>query len=196
MKLINKGRFFSLEFGKNNIRKSLNFSPTTRLLSSKRKIVDDNIDLRILKEMGQYVWPPNNNKVKARVAISVTLLVGGKLLNVQVPILFKHLIDNLNTSSGVVEIISNNSSTIGLFTSAGALLIGYGIARLGASVLNEFKNVIFANVSQLAIRNVSRSIFAHLHTLDLNWHLSRNTGGLSRALDRGTKFFFLTDLGL
>lgn len=74
-----------------------------------------------------------------------------------------------------------------VMTAAGALLIGYGGARLGATLFSELRNVVFANVAQTAIRSVARSIFAHLHTLDLSWHLSRQTGGLSRALDRGNK---------
>lgn len=70
---------------------------------------------------------------------------------------------------------------------AGSLLLGFGAARLGAALFSEFRNVVFANVAQTAIRKVSLQVFQHLHTLDLSWHLSRQTGGLTRAMDRGTK---------
>ena len=62
-----------------------------------------------------------------------------------------------------------------------------GAARIGATIFQEFRNAIFANVAQKAIRKVARNVFYHLHQLDLNFHLSRQTGGLSRAIDRGTK---------
>lgn len=102
-----------------------------------------------------------------------------QILNVQIPILFKDVVDTLNATP-----ITPGQS---IMTAAGALLIGYGGARFGATLFSELRNVVFANVAQSAIRTVARSIFLHLHTLDLSWHLSRQTGGLSRALDRGNK---------
>lgn len=62
-----------------------------------------------------------------------------------------------------------------------------GAARIGSTVFQELRNAIFANVAQKAIRKLARNVFYHLHQLDLNFHLSRQTGGLSRAIDRGTK---------
>lgn len=69
-----------------------------------------------------------------------------------------------------------------------------GLSRIGATVFQELRNAIFANVAQKAIRQVARNVFCHLHQLDLNFHLSRQTGGLSRAIDRGTKFVFKISL--
>ncbi|KAI9308570.1 P-loop containing nucleoside triphosphate hydrolase protein [Cunninghamella echinulata] len=69
----------------------------------------------------------------------------------------------------------------------GAAIIGYGLARLGASAFQELRNAVFANVAQKAIRRVALNVFTHLHRLDLGFHLSRQTGGLNRAIDRGTK---------
>ena len=123
-----------------------------------------------------------------RVVISIALLVLAKLLNVQVPFYFKEIIETLNvdvsTTGGVIS-----SSVI-------ALIIGYGLARAGASVFQELRNAIFANVAQKAIRKVAKNVFQHLLRLDMNFHLSRQTGGLSRALDRGTKgiSFLLTSM--
>lgn len=71
-----------------------------------------------------------------------------------------------------------------------------GLARIFASLFNELRNAVFANVAQGAIRRVARSVFTHLLNLDVSFHLARNTGGLTRAIDRGTKgiSFLLTSV--
>ncbi|KAK9326283.1 P-loop containing nucleoside triphosphate hydrolase protein [Lipomyces orientalis] len=74
-----------------------------------------------------------------------------------------------------------------VWTVVGAIIIGYGAARIGSSLFGELRNAIFASVAQKAIRSVALNVFEHLLKLDLNFHLSRQTGGLSRAIDRGTK---------
>eukprot|EP00833_Pecoramyces_ruminatium_P014863 jgi/Orpsp1_1/1188895/evm.model.d7180000067999.1 len=68
-----------------------------------------------------------------------------------------------------------------------ASLIGYGVARLSANASQEGRNAVFASVAQKAIRKAAKSIFFHLHSLDCNFHLTRQTGALTRAIDRGTK---------
>lgn len=62
-----------------------------------------------------------------------------------------------------------------------------GLARIFASLFNELRNAVFANVAQGAIRRVAKNVFTHLLNLDISFHLARNTGGLTRAIDRGTK---------
>lgn len=62
-----------------------------------------------------------------------------------------------------------------------------GGARLGASLFNELRNAVFAKVAQQSVRKLSKRTFLHLHSLDLNYHLSRQTGAMSRAIDRGTR---------
>ena len=81
-------------------------------------------------------------------------------------------------------------------TVAGAAIFAYGATRIGATLAQEFRNAIFASVAQNAIRRVAGSVFEHLLKLDLNFHLSRQTGGLTRAIDRGTKgiSFLLTSM--
>lgn len=71
-----------------------------------------------------------------------------------------------------------------------------GLARVGSAAFSELRNAVFANVAQRSIRRVARSVFSHLLRLDLGWHLSRQTGGLTRAIDRGTKgiSFLLTSI--
>ncbi|CAO3599022.1 unnamed protein product [Absidia cylindrospora] len=126
----------------------------------------------------KYIWPKNDAGVKARVVIALSLLVGGKLLNVQVPFYFKNVVDSLNAT------IPEDAT---MWAVCGAAIIGYGLARLGASAFQELRNAVFANVAQKAIRRVALNVFSHLHRLDLGFHLSRQTGGVNRAIDRGTK---------
>ncbi len=66
------------------------------------------------------------------------------------------------------------------------------MARAGASLFNELRNAVFAKVAQNSIRSVARNVFLHLHKLDLSYHLSRQTGALSKAIDRGTRSVLLT----
>ncbi|KAJ3301657.1 Iron-sulfur clusters transporter atm1, mitochondrial, partial [Blyttiomyces sp. JEL0837] len=147
-------------------------------------------DWIIIRELMTYVWPQNQPGIKARVVIALSLLVGGKLLNVYVPIFFKHIVDALNNASGssaVATTIATESLDATVMTIAGALLLGYGAARLGAVLFQELRNAIFGLVAQRAVRDAARGIFSHLHNLDLSFHLDRQTGGLVRAIDRGTK---------
>ena len=74
----------------------------------------------------------------------------------------------------------------------GLLTILDGLARLGASAFQELRNAVFAAVAQKAIRRVALNVFSHLHKLDLGFHLTRQTGGLNRAIDRGTKYVLST----
>lgn len=108
------------------------------------------------------------------------LLITAKVLNVQVPLLFKSIVDALNVD---VDILASSTA----WMLAGSLIIGYGAARIGSTLSSELLNAIFAKVGQAAIRKVARETFEHLLNLDLRFHLSRQTGGLTRAIDRGTK---------
>ncbi|ORY86424.1 iron-sulfur clusters transporter atm1 [Protomyces lactucae-debilis] len=136
-------------------------------------------DWAIIKQMSHYLWPKDNIGVKTRVVISLSFLVAGKLLNVQVPFFFKNIVDSMN-----IDFAATSSTT---WTIAGTVVVGYGLARISSTVFQELRNAIFANVSQKAIRKVATDVFEHLLRLDLQFHLSRQTGGLSRAIDRGTK---------
>ncbi|KAJ3125206.1 Iron-sulfur clusters transporter atm1, mitochondrial [Nowakowskiella sp. JEL0407] len=138
-------------------------------------------DWEIIRELTRYLWPSNDSKTKIRVVIAVSLLVSGKLLNVYVPFFFKQVVDSMNA---VVPMAEPGTS---LMVVAGSVLLGYGGARLGATLFSELRNAVFASVAQRAIRSAARNIFFHLQKLDLSFHLSRQTGGLVRAIDRGTK---------
>lgn len=145
-------------------------------------------DWAILKEMVQYLWPKDSLGTKARVTVAVVLLVGAKVLNVQVPFYFKSIVDSMNVDFAAV---GGTAATV-----AGSMLIAYGVTRIGATVFQEVRNAVFASVAQKAIRRVACNVFDHLLRLDLNFHLTKQTGGLTRAIDRGTKgiSFVLTSM--
>ncbi|WVQ84811.1 iron-sulfur clusters transporter ATM1, mitochondrial [Cryptococcus sp. DSM 104549] len=138
----------------------------------------DKTDWSIIVKLAGNIWPRDNPKVKLRVIGALTLLVAGKILNVQVPFFFKAIVDALNVP--ITE-----SSTVWVL--AGASIAGYGAARVLTTLFGELRNAVFASVSQNAIRKVARETFGHLLNMDMKFHLERQTGGLTRAIDRGTK---------
>eukprot|EP00039_Didymoeca_costata_P028619 m.21756 g.21756 ORF g.21756 m.21756 type:complete len:692 (+) comp7221_c0_seq1:62-2137(+) len=142
-------------------------------------------DSEIIGNMLRHVWPSDNPALKKRVVGALGLLVAAKVANVQAPFLFKWAIDGLNDPSLLDATTMTSSSAF--FTSAGALLVGYGIARTSASLFGELRNVVFAKVAQTSIRQLGRRTFLHLLGMDLNFHLSRQVGALSRAMDRGAR---------
>ncbi|KAJ3993728.1 P-loop containing nucleoside triphosphate hydrolase protein, partial [Lentinula boryana] len=135
---------------------------------------------RMVKNLMVNVWPRNDWKTRGTVILGFAFLVSGKVLNVQVPLLFKQIIDSLNLPL-------DPSSSATMWTIAGATVLGYGAARIGAIVFSELLNAVFANIGQRAVRKVARETFEQLLNMDMRFHLARQTGGLTRAIDRGTK---------
>lgn len=127
-----------------------------------------------------------------------------QILNVQVPFYFKGIVDAMNIDvaavGGTAWTVAGSMIIACMFQALtdGALLnrVIDGVTRIGAAVFQELRNAVFVNVAQSAIRRVACNVFAHLLRLDLNFHLSRQTGGLTRAIDRGTKgiSFILTSM--
>lgn len=150
---------------------------TDELLSEQRHESTEHAG--IMKNMIKYLWPKNNRSAKIRVVVALTLLVLSKLLNIQVPFYFKQIIDDMNIDW------TNQLGIVG--TSVGVLIFAYGAGRFGAVLFGELRNAIFATVAQKAIRQVANNTFEHLLKLDLGFHLARQTGGLTRAIERGTK---------
>lgn len=136
-------------------------------------------DWAIMKEMAQYLWPKDSFGTRARVGLALTLLVGAKVLNVQIPFYFKSIVDAMN-----IDFMSVGGTAT---TVAGSMIIAYGVTRIGSTLFQELRNAVFASVAQKAIRRVACNVFDHLLRLDLNFHLTKQTGGLTRAIDRGTK---------
>lgn len=141
-------------------------------------------EIKILKTLFKYIWPKDNRAVKIRVIVSFSLLLLAKVLNIEVPFFFKKIIDDMNGDSEEnADFVKDNAFPIAVAIT----ILSYGLARFGAVLFGELRNAVFAKVSQNAIKTVSLQTFKHLMKLDLNWHLSRQTGGLTRAMDRGTK---------
>ncbi|KAI3667846.1 hypothetical protein L6452_42916 [Arctium lappa] len=146
---------------------------------------------KILSTLAKYLWMKDNMEFRLRVLTALGFLVGAKVMNVQVPFLFKLAVDWLTTATGnpssLSEFAAVNSTALAVFVSPAAVLVGYGIARTGASAFNELRTAVFSKVALRTIRSVSRKVFAHLHQLDLQYHLSRETGALNRIIDRGSR---------
>merc|ERR1719270_2649174 len=96
-----------------------------------------------------------------------------------------HAIDNLN-STGVLH-LDPATSQAAVTTTVTAALVGYGVARASALGFNELRNAVFARVAQHSIRRIAQNVFRHLHNLDLTFHLNRQTGALSKTIDRGSR---------
>lgn len=151
-------------------------------------------DWAIMKEMSQYLWPAAGKgslDTKMRVSLAVSLLIGAKILNVQVPFYFKSIVDAMNLDAASMAAAGGTAATV-----AGSIILAYGATRIGATLFQEIRNAVFASVAQKAIRRVAGNVFNHLLHLDLSFHLSKQTGGLTRAIDRGTKgiSFLLTSM--
>lgn len=116
-----------------------------------------------------YLW-----EFKVRVILALSLLILAKLANVSVPLILKEIVDTLDQPRAMLA--------LPIF-----LIIGYGLLRLCSTLFGELRDAIFAKVTQRAIRRVANKVFMHLHTLSLRFHLERQTGGVSRDIERGTR---------
>ncbi|CAH0386894.1 unnamed protein product [Bemisia tabaci] len=145
--------------------------------------------MQMLEAMTSYIWPQDQPEIRNRVKVAMGLLVGAKVLNIGVPFLFKHAVDSLNTlaSSNGEAVLNFSSAPDTVLSASVALLVGYGIARAGAAGFNELRNAVFARVAQNSIRQIAKNVFLHLHSLDLAFHLNRQTGALSKVIDRGSR---------
>ncbi len=119
-----------------------------------------------------YLWPKGRVDLKTRVVAAAVLIVIAKIANVWVPFYYKQAVDALGEPAAVLAVPV-------------ALILAYGAARVLAQAFGELRNAIFAKVSQNAVRTIALATFEHLHRLSLRFHLERQTGGLSRAIERG-----------
>ncbi len=132
-------------------------------------------DLKTIRTLLPYLWPQNATEMRVRVVIALIFLAAAKGITVAIPIIYKYVVDAISTPVDAVVIVPV------------ALLIGYGVARVLAQAFGELRDAVFAKVAQRAIREAGLRTFRHLHRLALRFHMDRQTGGLSRAVERGTK---------
>ncbi len=124
---------------------------------------------RLLPYLWRYRW---------RVGIALAFLLGAKVANVGVPVLLKHLVDAMTIKPG---------DAAALLVVPAGLLVAYGALRLSTSLFTELRELIFAKATEGTARRISLEVFAHLHSLSLRFHLERQTGGMTRDIERGTR---------
>lgn len=124
-----------------------------------------------------YLWPADAPALRFRVVLSVILLVASKVAVVIVPTIYGWVVDRL---------APDEATNVAIAVPVG-LILAYAGARMLSSIFNEGRDAIFINVSERAARTVSLEVFRHLHSLSLRFHLDRQTGGLSRVIERGTR---------
>lgn len=135
-------------------------------------------DIKVVRNLWQYLWPKGNNNIRWRFIIAITAMIAAKTAAISVPLFFKTAVNNLSLYASPIVI----GASIPIF-----IILGYGLARLLSAALSEVRDGVFATVTQQAVRHISLRVFHHLHKLGLRFHLDRQTGGLSRSIERGTK---------
>jgi len=144
------------------------FSPPTHQANTPART-----DWDTLKRLFPYLWD-----YKWRVMAALSFVLAAKLGNVGVPLLLKNLVDTMNFKPGDAQAV--------LMVPA-ALLLGYGLLRLSTSLFTELRELVFAKATEGAARKISLEVFRHLHALSLRFHLERQTGGMTRDIERGTR---------
>jgi len=131
-------------------------------------------DWATLRRLFPYLW-----QYRWRVIAALTFMVAAKLANVGVPLLLKQLVDTMNPKGGI--------DATALLVVPAALLVAYGLLRLSATLFAELRDLVFAKATEGASRSISLQVFRHLHSLSLRFHLERQTGGMTRDIERGTR---------
>jgi len=126
-------------------------------------------DWRVVRQLLPYLLA-----YKGRVLAALLALVGAKVANVGVPVLLKQIVDSLDQRTAMLAVPL-------------ALLVAYGALRLSTTVFTELREYLFAKVTQRSVRTIALEVFRHLHALSLRFHLARQTGGLTRDVERGTR---------
>ena len=134
---------------------------------------DGRTGLQTIRSLLPYLWPSGAPGVRFRVVCAVVFLVAAKVATVYIPLVYSHAVDALAPKNSVVAVPI-------------ALIGAYALLRIASSGFGELRDAVFASVQQRTIRKVALRTFEHLHRLSLRFHLDRQTGGLSRAIERGT----------
>ena len=132
-------------------------------------------DWSTLRSLFPYLW-----EWKFRVLFAITCLIAAKVANVGVPFLLKKLVDTLTPVVSSQPLLAAASMPV-------FLLLAYGALRFSTTVFTELRELLFARVTQHAVRQLALKTFEHLHALSLRFHLERQTGGVTRDIERGTR---------
>ena len=126
-------------------------------------------EISVLKRLLPYLF-----EFKGRVLLALAFLVCAKLANIAVPLVMKRIVDGLSGDKALLAVPV-------------AALLAYGILRLSSTAFNELRDIVFVKVAQRSMRRIALEVFHHLHALSLRFHLERQTGGLTRDIERGTR---------
>jgi ATP-binding cassette subfamily B protein len=148
-------------------------APATPTEPTASTVQPERSDSQTLKRLLPYLWT-----YKWRVVFALAFMVGAKLANVSVPILLKNLIDSMTLKPG---------DPVAVLVVPAALLLAYGALRLTTSAFTELRELVFAKATQGAARSIALQTFEHLHALSLRFHLARQTGGMTRDIERGVR---------
>lgn len=138
-------------------------------------------DWAVLRRLLPYLWG-----YRWRVAAALGFMVAAKLANVGVPLLLKELVDALTPQPGT-SLLGLPAGSEALFVVPVGLLLAYGLLRFSTTLFTELRELIFAKATEGATRHIALQVFGHLHELSLRFHLERQTGGMTRDIERGTR---------
>lgn len=131
---------------------------------------------------------PYLSAYKWHVAFALACLIGAKVANLGVPVVMKRIVDSLAAVQHLTALgRAEQSATVVLAGGVGLLVIAYALARLSTSLFTELREILFSKVTESAVRRLALQVFRHLHGLSLRFHLERQTGGMSRDIERGTR---------
>lgn len=137
--------------------------------------VDSGFEWGALRSLAPYLWSRGGAEAKIRVIAALILLAASKVATVYIPVVYGQVVDALSGKQDALIVVPV------------ALIIGFGVLRVVSIAFGELRDAVFTKVAQRAIRTVALETFQHLHRLALRYHLDRQTGGLSHAIERGTK---------
>jgi len=129
---------------------------------------------RVLRRLFPHLWPKGEPVLRARMAVALVLLLLAKLATLAAPLFYRDAVDALSVPATITAVPL-------------LVILAYGGARIGVVLFNELRDLLFARVVERATHVVGLRVFRHLHALSLSFHLDRQTGGLSRVIERGTR---------
>ena len=151
------------------------------------RVHNDRRDWHNLRGMLPYLW-----EFRGRALLAIACLVLAKLANVGIPLTLKGIVDALGHPQGAAGLLTGGAGAPPELHAQGlvvplALLLGYGFLKLSAALFNELRDVVFARVRYRAMRRLATKVLGHLHRLSLRYHLERQSGAVSRDIERGTR---------
>ena len=126
-------------------------------------------DWKVVRILIPYLW-----EYRGRVMLAASFLIIAKLANISVPLVMKEIVDGLDATKAALAVPV-------------MLLVAYGVLRMSSTLFAELRDIVFVKVTQRAMRRIALTVFRHLHALSLRFHLERQTGGVSRDIERGTR---------